>query len=141
MYTAFIILPQNDDVQCYTQTNTYAVIKLEPLTTRSICSSLRCVSAAEHHTAEHYTKADRIKLRKHLPRSSLQLNTRQDFLKVQAFEKLPWKPSEDASQISSWNQMSLPIYQGHQTPSAQLSQSFMGVTLDALCVTWRLSYA
>ena len=36
----------------------------------------------------------------------------------QAFEKLLWKPSEDASQKSSWNQMSLPIYQsiyqGHQ---------------------------
>ena len=64
------------------QTNTYAVIKLEPLITRSICSSLRCVSAAEHHTAEHYTKADRIKLRKHLSRSSLQLNTGQDFLKA-----------------------------------------------------------
>ena len=36
--------------------------------------------------------------------------------------------------------MTLPIYyQGHQTPSAQFSLLSMGVTWDALFVTWRLS--
>ena len=34
-------------------------------------SSLRCVSAAEHQTAEQYSKTGRTKPRKHLPRSAL----------------------------------------------------------------------
>ena len=36
--------------------------------------------------------------------------------KYLAFEELLWKLSEDASQQSSCNQVSLPIYQGHPTP-------------------------
>ena len=51
-----------------------------PLTTRS--SSLRCVSAAEHHNAEQYPRTGRTKPRKHLPRSNLSWNTCQDFLKI-----------------------------------------------------------
>ena len=43
---------------------TTPVKKLAPLTTRSC--SLRCVSAAEHHTAEQYSKTGRRKPRKHL---------------------------------------------------------------------------
>ena len=39
-----------------------------------------------------------------------------------AFQRLLWKPNEDASQESSWNQMSLTIYQGHQTHSKQFFQ-------------------
>ena len=50
------------------------------LTARS--SSLRCVSAAEHQTAEKYSKTGRTKPRKHIPRSDLSWNTRQDFLKI-----------------------------------------------------------
>ena len=61
------------------QANTLIVKKLAPLTTRS--SSLRCVSTAEHHTAEHYYKTSMTKLRKHLPRSNLSWNACQDFLK------------------------------------------------------------
>ena len=60
--------------------NTPPVSNRAPLTTRS--SSPRCVSAAEHHTAEQYSKTDRTKPRKHLPRSDLSWNTRQDFLKA-----------------------------------------------------------
>ena len=60
--------------------NTPPVRNRAPLTTRS--SSLRCVSAAEHHTAEHYSKTGRTKQRKLLPRSDLSWNTRQDFLKI-----------------------------------------------------------
>ena len=45
-------------------------------------SSLRCVSAAEHKTVEQYSKTGRTKPRKHLPRSDLSWNTRQDFLKT-----------------------------------------------------------
>ena len=38
--------------------------------------------------------------------------------RYQVFMKLLWKPSEDASQKSSWNKISIPIYQLHQTASA-----------------------
>ena len=48
----------------------------------TVRSSLRCVSAAEHHTAEQYFKTGRTKPRKHLPRSNLSWNTRLDFLKI-----------------------------------------------------------
>ena len=41
-------------------------------------SSFRCVSAAEHHTAEQWAKTGRTKP----PKASLSLNTRQDFLKI-----------------------------------------------------------
>ena len=51
-----------------------------PLTAWS--SSLRWVSAAEHQTAEQYSKTGRTKPRKHLPKSDLSWNTRQDFLKI-----------------------------------------------------------
>ena len=37
--------------------------------------------------------------------------------------------------------MSLPIYPNRQTPSAQYRQLLMGVTGDALCLTWRLSWS
>ena len=58
----------------------YSKYSLAPLTARS--SSLRCVSAAEHQTAEQYFKTGRRKPRKHLSRSYLSWNTRQDFLKM-----------------------------------------------------------
>ena len=47
------------------QLSTPPAIKQAPLTTRS--SSLRCVSAAEHHTAEQYSKTGKTKPQKHLP--------------------------------------------------------------------------
>ena len=72
--------------------------KPAPQTARS--SSLRYVSAAEHQTAEKYSKTGRTKPRKHLPASDLSWKTHQDFLKIQVFEKLLWKPSEDTSQRS-----------------------------------------
>ena len=78
--------------------NTHPVRNRVPLTARS--SNLRWVSAAEHHTAEQYSKTGRIKPRKHLPRSDLSWNTRQHSLcasRHQVFVKLPYKPSEDPS--------------------------------------------
>ena len=62
------------------QLSTPAAKNQAPLTTRS--SSLRCVSAAEHHTAEQYSKIGKTKPTKHLPMSNLSWNTRQDFLKI-----------------------------------------------------------
>ena len=60
--------------------NTTPVRNRAPLTARP--SSLRCVSAAEHQTAEQYSKTGRTKPRKHLLGSDLSWNMRQDFLKI-----------------------------------------------------------
>ena len=60
--------------------NTPPVKNRAPLTVRS--SSSRCVSSAEHQTAEQYSKTGGKKTRKHLPRSDLSWNTPQDFLNV-----------------------------------------------------------
>ena len=72
------------------------VRKRAPLTTRS--SSFRCVSAAEHHTAELYSQNLQDKPRKHLPRSDLSWNA---CSRCQVFDKLFKKPGEDSSERSS----------------------------------------
>ena len=87
-------------------TNTSPVKKLAPLTTRS---SQRSVSAAECHTAEQYSKPGKAK-----PPNISQEAVYHGILartssRYQAVENLLWNQSEDASQKSSWNQMSLPI--------------------------------
>ena len=69
--------------------NTPSVRNRSPLTARS--NSLRCVTAAEHQTAEQHSKTGRTKPRKHLIRSYLSWNTSHD----QIFEKLFWKLSKD----------------------------------------------
>ena len=58
--------------------------KQAPLTTRS--NSLRCVTAADYHTREQYSKTGRTKPRKHLPRSNLSWNTCQDSLKIASLQ-------------------------------------------------------
>ena len=60
--------------------NTPPVKNRAPRTSRS--SNQRCVSAAEHQTAEQYSKTGRTKARKYVSRSDLSWNTRQDFLKI-----------------------------------------------------------
>ena len=65
--------------------NTPSVKNRAPLSARS--SSLRCVYAGDHHTAEQYSKTGRTKPRKHLPRIYLSWNTRQDFLKIQSLSE------------------------------------------------------
>ena len=76
--------------------HTPPVRKRAPFTARFI--SLRCVSSAEHHTAEQYCKTGRTKPRHHLPRSDLSWNTRQVSSRYQVIEKLLWKLSEYAFQ-------------------------------------------
>ena len=44
-----------------------------------------------------------------------------------------------AFQTSPWHQMSYPKHQYLQTPSQQFHPELMGMTGDALCVTWRWS--
>ena len=64
------------------QLSTPPAKKQAPLTTRS--SSLRCVSVAEHHTAQQYSKTGKTKPQNYLPMSNLSWNTRQDFLKIRS---------------------------------------------------------
>ena len=87
-----------------------------PPTARS--SSLRCVSADEHHTPEQYSKRT-CQNPESISREAIYHGAlARTSSRCHVFEKLVWKPSEGATQISYWNQISLPKYQGHQTPSA-----------------------
>ena len=52
--------------------NIHPIKELAPLTAMS--SSLKCVSAAEDHTAEQYSKTGRTKPRNYLPRCNLSWN-------------------------------------------------------------------
>ena len=69
---SIIILLQIDDVRCHTQTH-YQLKNWHHWLHGPV---VRCVSAAEHHSAEQYFKTGGIKRRKHLPRSDLSWNTR-----------------------------------------------------------------
>ena len=93
-----------------------------PPTTRS--SSLGWVSAFDRQTAKQYSKMGITKARKQLSRSNIWLNTCQNFQKIASL-------SEDAYEMSSKNQTSLPIGYGPQTPSGQYHQELTGVTGDA----------
>ena len=90
-----------------------------PLTTLS--NSLRCVSAAEHHTAEHSTPKRAGQKPESITQEAIIMEARTSS-RYEAFEKLLSKLSKDVSQKSSWNQMWLPTCQGHQTPSVQFCQ-------------------
>ena len=115
--------------------STRPVKKHAPLTTRS--SSVSCVLAAEHHTAEQYSKTG-IKPRKNLPRSDLSWNTLEKIFNIQSLEKQLWKPSDDAAHRSSWNQMSLRIYISSSSDSVStVKPRVNGGTGDTLCLTWR----
>ena len=74
--------------------NTSQVKKLAPLTTRSSSLIKVCIGC----TAEQYSKTGRTKPSKHLPRTIYQAILAKISSRYQAFEKLLWKPSEDASQ-------------------------------------------
>ena len=91
-----IIPSQTDDVQGHNQTLPQLRNWHHYMTTRS--SSIRCVSAVEHHTAEQCSKTGRTKPRKHLPRSNLSRNTRRAGPSQDTKHFLLWKPSKDASQ-------------------------------------------
>ena len=75
------------------------------------------------------------KTRKRISRSRQSFNSSQDFLNMPSLREVALETSEDAFQKSSWNQMLLPIYQGHQIHSAQFRQQLMEDNGDALCVT------
>ena len=94
------------------------VKKWAPLTARS--STLRCVSAAENYTGEQFSKTGRTKPRKHLPRSDLPWNTRQDFLKIPSL----W----EAALETKWRCFSNVILESNATPNiTRSSYSFSTV--------------
>ena len=98
--------------------NTPPVRKRSPLTARS--SSLRGVSAAEHHTAKQYSKTGWTKPRKHLPRSDLSWNTYQDLLKIASL----WQTALETERI--W--FSKVILKSNVTPNiTRSSDSFSKV--------------
>ena len=101
-----------------THSNTPPVRNRSPLIAQS--SSLRCVSAAEHQTAEQYSKTGRTKPRKHLQRSYLSWNTRQDFLKIPSL----W----EATLETEWRCFSKVIFGLNITPNiTRSSDSFSTV--------------
>ena len=72
------------------------VKKLAPQIT--LFSSLRCVLAAEQHTADHAVlQTGRTQPWKHLSRSNQSLNTRQDFLRIPSLWKL--SPSGNQAKV------------------------------------------
>ena len=66
--------------------NTPPVRNRAPLTARS--SSLRCVSAVEHQTAEQYSKTGRTKPQRHLPRTLYHETLARTSSRYQVFAKL-----------------------------------------------------
>ena len=88
-------------------------------------SSLRWVSAAVHHIAEQYFKTGRTKPQKHLPRSNLSWNTRQDFLKIPCFWEAVHETKRSCfSKIFLYSNV-IPMqynYIGHQTLIAKICQ-------------------
>ena len=103
------------------------VKKLAPRTTRS--SSRRCVSAAEHQTAEQYSKTGKTKPLKYLPRSSLSWNTWQDFLKIPS----RWEAALETERICFSNV----ILESNVTPNiTRSSDSFSTVPPIANAGDW-----
>ena len=67
-------------MQGRTQTHTQLRNWHHCMPTRS--SGLSCVSGAEHHSPEQYSKTGSTKPRKHLSRNNISWNTWQDFFKI-----------------------------------------------------------
>ena len=106
--------------------NTPPVTNRAPQSARS--SSLRCVLAAKHHTAEQYSKIGRTKQRKHLSRSDLSWNTCHGFLKILSL----WEAALETKHRCFSNV----ILESNVTPNITRSlDSFSTVLYE----TWRLS--
>ena len=110
--------------------------KLTPLTTWS--RSIKCVSAAEHHTAVQYSKPTR---------QNPDLTSLLERLIMIHSPELPedTKPSEAALERGRgccWNViLSSNVtqkHQGPQSPKEQFHLEIIGAAEDSLCLTWRL---
>ena len=117
--------------------NTPPVKKRAPLTTRS--STLRCVSAAEHHTAEHYSITCRINHKKKTSPNKRPI--------MEYFPRLPQdtKPlrscSGNRAKIdASKSHLGIKCYSQYIKVIRMLQPVLKivnGATWDALCVDWR----
>ena len=85
------------------------VRKLAPLTTWSI--SLRYIGSRASHCRTVLQNEPEMNQKASPKMRSIMEHSAGLPLYSKVFEKLLWKPSKDASQRSSWNWMSLPIYQ------------------------------
>ena len=85
-------------------------------------SSSRCVSAAEHHTAEQYSKTGKTKPQKHLPMSNLSWKTRQDFLKIPSL----W----EAALETEWRCFSKVNLESNVTPNISRSSDSFSTVLS-----------
>ena len=117
--------------------NTPQVRNRAPLTAPS--SSLRCVSAAQHQTAEQYSKTGRTKPRKHLPRSDLSCNTRQDFLKIPSLYEAALETERRCFSKVNFESNVTPKITRSPDSFSTVPPIANGVTRDALCETSRLS--
>ena len=85
-------------------------------TTGYTVSSLRRVTAVEHHTAEQYSKPGRTKPRKRLPRKNRSWHTSTVFLKIQCL----WEAALEIKRAC----FSKVILESNATPNISRSDSF-----------------
>ena len=118
-----------------THPNSLPLKKLAPLTTRS--SSSRCVSAAEHHTAEQQSKTCRTKPIKHLPRSNLSSNIRQNFFKIPSLWEAALETERRCFTEAILESNVIPNISRSTDSFSTVPPIVNGVTGDALCVIFR----
>ena len=84
----------------------------------ALSSSLMCVSAAEYHTEEQYSKTVSTKPVKTSPKKQPISEYSPRLPEIPRIWESALETERRCFTKSSWNQMSLPIYHGHQTLSA-----------------------
>ena len=108
-YRASLILPQIDHVQCYPPFK-----KLSPCIDYTVQKFKACIGSRTPHCRIVLQSGQDNVLKEQSP-----LNTPQDFFMIPSLCEAALETERRCfSKIILWNQMSLPIYQGHKTPSA-----------------------
>ena len=138
-YTTYTVLPPMNDEQSCTKTHPQLKNGHHWLHQNGVHGQVvHGVYLHPSTIAEQYSKTDRTKPRKYLPRSDLSWNTRQDFLKI----KSCWGAALETERRC----LSRVILESNVTPNIRRSSvSFSTVppivnwvTWDALYMTWRL---
>ena len=110
LHLSLYTIHSNATVRRYTmlRSSKPPVKKLAPLTARfSSLGHKLCLDAAVHHTTEQHSRMGRTKPRINYQDEIYYLINVNNSLRYHAFERLPWKPIEDASRKSYWNKMSM----------------------------------
>ena len=104
-----------------------------------LSSSLRCESAAEHHTAEQYSKTGKAMVQNDLRRSDRSWNTYQRFLMIPSL----WATVLETAKVLPKGHLNIKRHPQYNLvsrllpySSIQSQWSWLG---NELCVTWRLS--